>query len=366
MIERKGFEALRHAVAGLAGLAALSGAGAATFENLYTVTVPLGFELAEGQPRLTEDDYVELAMGRLLTRVTGRTEAMRDPLLGELVSNAPQYVVQRGYPDRDHLLVTFDARAVEDALVQRNQPIWGEERPLTLLWVAFDDGFGGRGVLAAGPPDMPRSETLAGLEQQLRAALQSAASDRGLPIALPLWDGQDRSAVDFIDVWGGFSDRLVEASARYGADAVLNGRVRLTERGFDVQWTLLRGRGQFILPGGTLGTGLEQLADRFAGEFSSIGGALMARISVVDVETLEDYGRVMRYVEGLSVLDAVDVEDFAGRTLTLRVAARGGTGVLERVLTLGSVLRALPSTTDARPGDHLAFSLTPSSARGSE
>ena len=297
MIERKGFEALRHAVAGLAGLAALSGAGAATFENLYTVTVPLGLELAEGQPRLTEDDYVELAMGRLLTRVTGRTDAMRDPLLGELVSNAPQYVVQRGYPDRDHLLVSFDARAVEDALVQRNQPIWGEERPLTLLWVAFDDGVGGRGVLAAGTARRPGQRNA----RRARAAAARRPCSRPpatevCPSRCRCGNGQDRGAVNFVDVWGGFSDRLVEASARYGADAVLNGRVRSTERGFDVQWTLLRGRGQFILPGGSLGTGLERLADLFAGEFSSTGGVLTVRISVADVETLEDYGRVMRYV----------------------------------------------------------------------
>lgn len=345
------------AVFGLMALLALNAVSAAVFENLYTVTVPLEFEVVEGQEPLTEEDYVRLAMGQLLTRVTGRSDAFLDPTLGDLVINADQYVIQRGYPDRENLLVSFDARAIEDALVQRNQPVWGEERPLTLLWVAVDAGFGARGILAAEAPDATENEALAVVEEELRAQLELAASDRGLPISLPLWDLQDRRALDFIDVWGGFSDRVRQASERYAADAVLSGRVRVTERGYDVQWTLIRGRGQIILPGGSLRSGLDRLADLYAGEFSSIGGALATRVIVVDVATLEDYGRVMRYMEGLSVLDAVDVEDFSGATLTLRVAARGGPAVLERVLTLSDVLMRSPTTTAGLPDGQLTFAL---------
>ena len=358
MIEPIRFGASTPVVLGLMALLVLSESSAAIFENLYTVTVPLEFEVIEGQQPLTEEDYVQLAMGRLLTRVTGRTDAFLEPALEDLMQNAAQFVVQRGYPDRENLLVTFDARAVEDALVQRNQPVWGEERPLTLLWVAIDAGFGERGILSAETPTTTRSDALTAVEEELRAQLELAASDRGLPITLPLWDLQDMGAIDFIDVWGGFSDRVRQASERYGADAVLSGRVRVTERGFDVQWTLLRGRGQFILPGGSLRSGLDRLADLYAGEFSSIGGALMARITVIDVETLEDYGRVMRYMEELSVLDSVDVEDFSGTTLTLRVAARGGPAVLERVLTLSDVLTRRPSPIDDATNGHLTFAVS--------
>jgi len=360
MIGSKRVDALSRVASGLMALLVLSEASGATFENLYTVTVPLSFELPEDQAPLTEQDYVRLAMGRLLTRITGRTDAFIDPALEDLLRDSAQYVVQRGYPDRESLVVTFDARAVEEALVQREQPVWGEERPMTLLWVAIDAGFGERGILAAEPPDLPtaRSEQLVAIEAELRTQLDSAASDRGLPVTLPLWDLQDMGALDFIDVWGGFSDRVRQASERYGADAILSGRVRVTPVGFDVQWTLLRDSGQLILPGRTLRSGLDRLADLYAGEFGTIGGALTARITVVDVETLEDYGRVMRYMESLSVLDSVDVEDFSGPSLTLRVAARGGSEVLERVLTLSDILTPIPPTVDDPTGSHLTFALS--------
>ena len=345
-------------ILGLAALLMLSKSPAVAFEDLYTVTVPLEFEPIGGQEPLTEEYYVRLAMGRLLTRVTGQADAVLVPALEDLVQNAAQFVVQRGYPDRENLLVTFDSRAVGDVLVQRNQPIWGEERPMTLLWVAIDAGFGERGILSAETLATARSDALIAVEDELRAQLELAASERGLPITLPLWDLQDAGAIDFIDVWGGFSDRVRQASGRYGADAVLSGRVRVTERGLAVQWTLLRGSRQFILPGGSLRSGLDRLADLYADEFSSIGGALTVRINVVDIETLEDYGQVMRYIEDLSVLNSVDVEDFSGTTLRLRVAARGGSEVLEKVLTLSDVVTQRPSPTDDAINGHLTFALS--------
>jgi len=358
MIKSKCSDALSRVLWGVVVFLVLSIGSAAIFENLYTVTVPISSESLSDQEPSTEEDYVRFAMGQLLTRVTGRPDAFLDPALEDLVRDAAQYVVQRGYPDRENLLVTFDSRAIEDALVQRSQPIWGEERPLTLLWVAIDAGFGERSILGAESTGIIHSEQLAIIEDELRAQLESVASDRGLPITLPLWDLQDISALNFIDIWGGFGDRVRQASERYGADAILIGRVRVTQYGFDAQWTLFRGRSQYILSGGTLRSGLDQLADLYAGEFSSIGNALIARVTVMGVETLENYGEVMRYMEDLSVLDSVDVEDFTGTMLTLRVAARGGSDVLERVLTLGDVLTRSPSTVNSASSNHLTFLLS--------
>ena len=84
----------------------------------------------------------------------------------------------------------------------------------------------------------------------------------------------------------------------------------------------------------------------------------MKMLTVVNIETLEDYGQVMRYIEDLSVLNSVDVEDFSGTTLTLRVAARGGSEVLEKVLTLSDVVTRRPSPIDDATNGHLTFALS--------
>ncbi|HSG65407.1 MAG TPA: hypothetical protein VLD39_10415, partial [Gammaproteobacteria bacterium] len=75
--------------------------------------------------------------------------------------------------------------------------------------------------------------------------------------------------------------------------------------------------------------------------------------TVLGVHTLEDYGRVMRYMESLSVLDSVIPAELAQGTLRLRVAARGDDFALRRVLELGQVLA--PAAGD----DGLTFTLRP-------
>ena len=330
----------------------------AIFENLYMVTVPLNSRVTTQRALRTDADFDRFAMGELLIRITGQRDAPTHPALLDLVQDAGRYVVQRGNPDRENLLIVFDSPGLQQALTARNQPVWGEERPLTLIWVAIDGGPGERGILAASPSPVPGSEIVEAAAVTLREELLEAANQRGLPISLPLMDVQDLNAVDFIDVWGNFSDRLTRASERYAPDAVLTGRIRLGEEGFETaQWTLLRGGTLRPLPGAAVRSGLDDLADLYALEFGGIGGATSARLVVAGVETLDDYGRVMSYLESLSVLQSVQLEQLVGAEMTLRVEARGGALVLNRVLALGEVLSASSAGGDEIGGD-LIYSLT--------
>src|SRR5690606_25504380 len=160
--------------------------------------------------------------------------------------------------------VEFNAARVSQALAQRNRPVWGPERPLTLLWVAFDDGFGERVLLGANDAGVAAGSPLAELLQTTRAELAAAADERGLPIALPLLDLEDLQALTFTDVWGGFEEPIRAASARYGADSILIGRVRIGDFGPEVQWLLLGAAGRQLLAGSTISEGLHWVADIYA------------------------------------------------------------------------------------------------------
>ena len=357
MMQFKHFQCFSPAVCGLVVLFMFNDTESAPFENLYTITVPRDF----GQGMRSDEEYVPLAMGRLLARVTGRTSAFLEPNLQDLIGNADDYVVDKGWPDLEGYRVTFDDRAILNSLFQQNESVWVEERPVTLLWIAIDAGFGERGIVAADSQDPAHSADYIAVVDELRAQLEEVAYARGLPIKFPLWDLQDMDALDFIDVWGGFSDRLGQSSERYGIDAILNGRVWVTSRGLDVQWTLVRGPNRFILPGGSLQSGLQQLADLYAGEFSSTGSPTESKITVMGLKTIEDYARVMRYIEGLQerhILESVDIEEFTATTLTLRMMVRGGSQLLERVLNLSNVLTPTASMSDEYPDSKLTFFLS--------
>ncbi len=344
------------ALKGLLAIAVIllaSNVPAATFPDLYAIVVPREAAAPSQGPARTQDETLRFAMGQLLTRVTGRRDAAFEPALGGMLENAREFLEQIGTLDRDNLIVRFNASNVESALVRLEQPVWGAERPLTLVWLGVDAGLGQRELLSAearaGAPESELLRTLAAL----RSELATVADERGLLLTLPLLDIEDMATLSFADVWGGFRDRVERASERYAADDILIGQVRLTGFGPVARWTLIKGGRELGLPGQSLREGLDALADLYAAEFSTIGRASATVVTITGVRTLEDYGRVMRYMESLSMLGSVMPEGLADGALQLRVAARGGEAGLRRILGLGGLLRPAAGT------DTLTFTLDP-------
>jgi hypothetical protein len=328
--------------------------GAATFTELYTVTVAPDPAVPDQR-----EAAMQAAMGRLLVRVTGSRDAPLDPALQPLIAAPDSYLSSYGVDRQGRALVGFSRAQVERVLTELGKPVWGPERPLTVLWVAVDDGAGGRALLGAGEAaacDTTTTPRLTQLAEAVREEIVAAADERGLPIAWPLLDLQDFSAVTCTDVWGGFDDEIVTASARYRADAVLIGRVRPATFGSGAEWLFVHGVDRRSLPLAAVRDGVDAAADRYAADLATVGGASLTLLTINNVLTPTDYGRVLSYLERQSVLESVDVESLDNGTLRLRVAARGDARVLERVLSLGGVLR--PAAAASSFGS-LAFEVAP-------
>ncbi len=313
-------------------------ASAATFDDLYRITIDPQIDAPDA--RAAE---IREAMAALLVRVTGNREARFDPELAALIEGAARdernFVNSYGRDARGRVNVGFNATRVNQALTALGRPVWGPERPLTLLWVAFDDGLGERALLGANEAAGVVNPELAELMRTAQAEFAAVANERGLPITLPLLDLEDLTAVGFADVWGGFEEPIRAASSRYSADSILVGRVRMAEYGPEVQWLLLSRGERQLLAGSTLREGLDWVADIYASQLAVRGDGGIARILVTGVASLADYGRVMSYLESQSVLGNVDVEALENGVLSLRAAARGEPEVVRRVLSLGGVLR---------------------------
>jgi hypothetical protein len=312
-------------------------ASAATVQGLYSVTVPR--DPAATDRRTAAE---QAAMAALLIRVTGSRTAAFDPAAQPLLAAPREYVLSYGELQGGAHRVEFRRAPVESALMALGMPVWGPERPLTLIWAAVDDGVGGRQMLGGNATTELGGEVtpaVAAMLDSARAEIALAAEERGLPIALPLLDLEDLGAVTIADIAGGFEDRILAASARYRADAVLIGVVRPGLFGNEVEWLFVNGAERSRLPPGAVRVGLDAAADRYAADLATVGGASLTSLTVYSVRSPADYGRVMSYLEKQSVLERIDVEAFGGGILTLRVAARGDAAVLGRVLALGGVLR---------------------------
>ncbi len=353
---RRGLEVRGLSLRTLALLAACSVLGAlpsraAVFPELYAVTVTPAPEAIDRRAAA-----IRLGMSQLLTRVTGRLDARFHPDLLPLIESAETHMRSYNPLDRERVRVEFIPSRVDQWLETQGWPVWGAERPMTLLWVAVDSGWGERAILStrlADPATLPDERTSPEMLELLQAVaeeLRLAADERGLPITLPSMDRLDAESLSFVDVWGGFDERIARASGRYPVEAHLAVRVSVGEPGYDVRSTLVHEESTRVVTSRNLRDGLDWLANDFAAEFSMAGGLRSFPLTVLDIASLADYGEVMTYLEALSVLDGVEVEALGGRVLDVRLTTRSEEDVLRRVLALDGVLLPVGAGDDGDTG----------------
>jgi hypothetical protein len=268
----------------------------------------------------------QTAMKTVLIRVTGRRNADEDPGLSSLVSNARRYVQQyRAAPDAQ-VWVAFDGPAIERWLTQNGQPLWGHERPTTLVLVGVQTGAQSGSVLTTDDTS------------DLKTAIDAAAAARGLPLMWPSTGELQKFHIDYAAVSTGSPSTLAEIGKRMGSDGVLVGRASSSSANANIRWThLFQDRSSEY--SGTL-EGVNRAADLYAGLFAASGAAVPVDIEVSGLNDLRDYASLESYLESLtSIVLHVSVESLSGDTVRFRLATRGGLDSLQRALSLNGRLQ---------------------------
>lgn len=287
------------------------------------------------------------ALGIVLVKVSGVPALVEPAARRQLVPDAAPLVNKYGRPAEGRLRVEFDRAAVRARLDAAGQPVWGAERPLVALWFALDRGDGRRLILPAATDDASGEDEF----EPLRTALLDSAERRGLPVVLPLLDTEDMAGVEFADLWGGFRERVLAASERYGAQGILVGRARGPEpeqplEQARVRWTL-------VVPGmseaswsweGPAAAGPARAAEYLAGELATLAdSAGTLRLQVGRLDSLERFGRVRNYLLSLNVVESAAVVRIENDRVEFDLAVRGDAERLRASLDSGSVLEGAPA-----------------------
>ena len=321
--------------------------------SLYTAEVMLDPD--EDDPRLAA---YRSALAEVLLRVSG-SGVFSDPELFELqFPNPASYVVQFRPGEEDTLWVRFDGNAVEEVLRRNGQPVWGSERPLTLVWLAVDWGQGEREVIGADDPERSDDEARTiDRNRLLRQRVLDVAERRGLPVAFPLLDTEDLARVTFPDIWGGFDELILDASQRYEANSVLIGRVRADSSQRN-RWTY------HFASEERAWTGEPELvvnlvADMLAAEFAIGGDATLQSVElrVAGINTVDAYGSVQRILSDLNVVESLAIVSVEGDRILYRVEAHGGAERLARALRLSGLIEQDRFENAPFPGDSSAAAL---------
>lgn len=164
---------------------------------------------------------VELALMDVLTRVTGDSSIVNQPVIAEAIVSASQLVSLFQYKESDPdevtitpwvLEVTFDEQGVRNLLIENGFPFWPAQRPELILWIGVERASN-RALLGESNEEL----------SELRQALQVSSKKRGVPVILPLLDEEDMGNISYADIWGGFRQEIMTASARYNTRHILVG-----------------------------------------------------------------------------------------------------------------------------------------------
>jgi len=318
-------------------------ASGARVENLYAVDV----DLPAGTTAQLEKAF-DAALRQVLVKVTGSLSVATDEAVISSIGDPAALVQQYRIDPAGTVWVSFDSVAVKRILDELRQPVWGEERPATLVWLVMDAGSGKREFLAARSNlidsvesiETGANDRIAANEAAVREILEASANARAVPLMLPLVDSTELSSISVSDVWGGFTESLLSASTRYSADAVLIGRARVfSAQRIDVRWTLLVDAERYDWDG-DVASGPNNLADFFAARLARSSGTQgQILLQVNGVDSLDDYGRLSAYLAALEVVDEFAVNRVADSEVLFSLSIRGGADLLMRTIALQRVLQ---------------------------
>lgn len=339
---------------------------AETVGGLYTARAVVADQSTEARREILPAMLAEV-LGRLVGEPDANELQARWPQLRGELQAAERYVGQFLYQtnnvadDQSQLILRAQFEEVGLArLIQRLQlPQWGADRPEVLVVLAWQ-GDGRRDVLASSPSSQ--------LAAELETELQNVARRAGLPIALPLMDLQDQRDLPEQELRAGFVDRLPAVARRYGAEAVLLGRLRLpaaaggqqgfAQRNAEVSWSLHQRNlatryadGASDVRGG-FETGVwmatRTMAERYAvtaGQGPIDGGAAAesANVYVLGIESLADLKKVEQHLFERTVVSEaklLELKPWYGEKLTLfSVSLKGSVAKLEQALAVGRLLK---------------------------
>ena len=297
-------------------------AGAVTLGNLYEADQPV--------PNNSRDAAFVEALKTVVIRVSGQRDA--PARLGPALSDPRKYVQRFGFTADNVLQVGFDSVSIDRLLQEAGLPIWGRERPETLVLLSVVEPDGYTHWITGDQPNVQKE------------IVAKAARQRGLPLKWPAVNP------------AGFDEATaLQEAERYGANAALIGRAQ----GGSVRWTLVSSDGSAQTSGG-LEDGVHLAADTFARMFAATGSSVgNVIVEVSGIRDLDAYASTLNYLEGMTLVRAVALEQVSGDTMRFKLAVRGDASTLRRAIALDSRLVSQDDMSAAPMGERLSFRYRP-------
>ena len=281
------------------------------------------------------------ALAGVLVKLSGQRDAPRQQGAANMLRQARQWMLQYRFEDDPatgdlNLIAAFDEAAVRDAMRAAGMPVWGSQRPDTLVWLIVDSASG---------------RTILGGQEisAVRDALMHGSSKRGIPVLLPLVDIEESAHLTHAGDWSGLLTAALALSDRYGTSSTLVGHARqILPELWETEWSLRIGSEQFNWreEGSLIELLVEDSMDRLGDALASryANPEVLSRterlvISISGISSGDNYARVQQHLEGLDIVQNLFVRSLDRRTLAVELTALGGLSALTEAISFGRVLR---------------------------
>ncbi|MFS1524352.1 DUF2066 domain-containing protein [Microbulbifer sp. 2304DJ12-6] len=304
------------------------------------------YEVVEAVPSRGSTDLA-LAGGRglerVFVRVTGDAAIGNNPNLQPVLQKAQQFVQGYHYTSEDNQLylhLSFDPQAVSRQVHQLGLPMWPNNRPGTLVWLAVDTLLDGRSVLRE--EDVP----------ELFSVLEAMAIERGVPLDFPVMDLNDQRNMPLGALWAQDERAAERAGLRYSPDATLMGRIlQSSGHRWQADWLLVHGGRSYAFDssGGSMEEtalrGINQMANALARRYAvrpqgrdAQTGAMIVELAGVD--SFADYVEALAYLRGLAQVSSTSLLSVEGDRMRIALSVSVGLSNLRDTLALNHKLRA--------------------------
>ena len=317
-------------------------AKAVTVEDLFTVELPV----ADQTTGLRLESFSQ-AFRQVVVKVSGSDDALRSPALERPIESSARYVKQfryisRSLPEDDEfdaerliLRIDFDQQLVESLLRENNFPVWGRERPSSLLVISYDVNENIKLVTQDSTPD-------------LIEALDQAASIHAVPVLFPLMDLEDIGLVNIGDIVSREYGKIQTMAARYAPDALLVGQILgRSGQGWQGDWEvrfadqIFKWKFKASSKKEVTEQVIRHLAKILALEYALEDHRRVEQtllLSVSALEGIDNLIKVQKYLKSLNVVDSVHVAMINKDVITYRLKLRNNPEDLQRLIDFGEVL----------------------------
>jgi uncharacterized protein len=312
---------------------------------------------------------VTQALAQLFVKNAGTEAVLGNESVTRQLQDPHAWLSQFGYLEQEGQLLlraSFDHNRIVSLLRQASLPVWGSQRPLTLVWLVFENDA--ERMILSDASSLP-----------IRQAFADVESVRGVPVIFPVMDLDELTQISVADVRGMFVDNIAQASSRYQADFFAVASIESVFGSYKFQLSLYprNGAGSLIQPiyafqgeAETLPLVSRQmmaaLSEFYVTQYAIANShaQLSTQVTFVQARNMQQLVAIENYLKGLSVVKSAYLSRIQGGKAQFALELFGTEEDFQRLLTLESRISLLGNATDAQGSESQSLSSSQYQWRG--